>query len=158
MLKKSLFAVALLAVVMPAFAGSLKVHEPWPCAPIPQEVAKIDVVMDVGYFIQIKDQNPITVVQDTSSTAPYTTYIGCKKTDVFSNFNAQLLLSAAAVGDAGGSWTATATPNIVPKSKSATSVEICVKGTNVNISKLEGGTKGVKVAEVTIKVLPAIAV
>ena len=71
MLKKSLFAVAMLAIVMPAFAGQLKVHEPWPCAPIPQEVAKIDVIMDVGYYINIVDQKAIKVVQDTQSANPY---------------------------------------------------------------------------------------
>ena len=156
MLKKSLFAVAMLAVVMPAFAGQLKVHEPWPSAPIPQEVAKIDVVMDVGYYINIVDQKAITVKQDTTSNDPYHTYVGCKKTDVKSNFNAQLLLSAAAASKAGGSWSATATPSIVPAAEVPTSVEICVKGTGVNIDKLIGGAKGVKVAEVTIKVLPAV--
>jgi len=158
MLKKSLFAVAMLAVVVPAFAGSLKVHEPWPCAPIPQEVCKIDVVMDVGYFITILDQKPITVKQDTTSSKPYSTYTGCKKTDVKSNFNAQLIVSAAASGDAGGSWSVTANPTSIPKQKAATSVEICVNGKDVNIDQLTGGAKGVKVAEVTIKVLPAPAV
>ena len=154
MLKKSLFAVAMLAIVMPAFAGALKVHEPWPCAPIPQEVCKIDVVMDVGYYINIVDQKAITVKQDTSSADPYRTYVGCKKTDVKANFNAQLSLSAAATSLAGGSWSATATPSIV--TPPLTNVEICVKGTGVDIDKLSGGAKGVKVAEVTVKVLPAV--
>jgi len=34
--------------VSPRRHGMLKIHEPWPCAPIPQEVCKIDVVMDNG--------------------------------------------------------------------------------------------------------------
>jgi hypothetical protein len=154
MLKKSLIAIAVLAIAMPAIAGQLKVHEPWPCAPIPQEVAKIDVVMDVGYYINIVDQKAIKVVQDSTSSDPYHTYVGCKKTDVKSNFSAQLLLSAASASAAGGSWSATATPSIV--TPPLTNVEICVKGTKVNIDQLTGGAKGVKVAEVTVKVLPAV--
>jgi len=154
MLKKSLFAVAMLAIVMPAFAGQLKIHEPWPCAPIPQEVCKIDVVMDVGYYINIVDQKAITVKQDTSSSDPYHTYVGSKKTDVKTNFNAQLILSAAGTSAAGGSWSAWSVPTVaVPP---LTNVEIFVKGTGVNIDKLTGGSKGVKVAEVTVKVLPAV--
>jgi len=147
----------MLAVVMPAFAGQLKVHEPWPCSPIPQEVAKIDVVMDVGYYIYIVDQKEITVYQDTSSTDPYHTYTGCKKTDVKSNFTAELQLSAASASPAGGTWSAKATPSTVDNTK-VWSVEICVTGTKVNIDKLTGGTKGVKVAEVTIKVIPSVFV
>jgi len=154
MLKKSLFAVAMLAVVVPAFAGQLKVHEPWPCAPIPQEVCKIDVVMDVGYYINIVDQKAITVKQDSTNSDPYHTYVGCKKTDVKANFSAQLLLSAASASAAGGTWSATATPSVV--TPPLTNVEICVKGTGVNIDKLTGGAKAVKVAEVTVKVLPAV--
>jgi len=154
MLKKSLFAVAMLAVVMPAFAGQLKVHEPWPSALIPQEVCKIDVVMDVGYYINIVDQKAITVAQDSTSSDPYHTYVGCKKTDVKANFSAQLILSAASYSLAGGSWSATATPSVV--TPPLTNVEICVKGTKVNIDQLTGGAKAVKVAEVTVKVLPAV--
>jgi hypothetical protein len=153
MLKKSLFAVAMLAVVMPAFAGQLKVHEPWPCAPIPQEVCKIDVVMDVGYYINIVDQKAIKVVQDSSSTDPYHTYVGSKKTDVKTNFNAQLILSAAATSAAGGTWTPTITPSTIPAG--STQVQFCVKGTGVQIDKLVGGAKDVPVAQITVKVMPA---
>jgi len=154
MLKKSLFAVAMLAVVVPAFAGQLKVHEPWPCAPIPQEVCKIDVVMDVGYYINVTDQKAITVKQDTNTSNPYVNYIGSNAIDMKANFNAQLLLSAAATSAAGGAWSATATPSVV--TPPLTKVTIEVKGANVNIDKLTGGAKAVKVAEVTIKVLPAV--
>jgi len=143
----------MLAVVMPAFAGQLKVHEPWPCAPIPQEVAKIDVVMDVGYYINIVDQKPIKVVQKADSADPYHTYYGCKTTVVKANFNALLILSAVATSPAGGDWVATADPSIV--GPTVTSTTICVTGTKVNIDKLVGGTKAQKVAEVTVKVLPA---
>jgi hypothetical protein len=154
MLKKSLFAVAMLAVVMPAFAGSVKIHEPWPCSLLPQEVAKIDVVMDVGYYIQIVDQGPLEVFQDTTSNDPYHTYTGCKTTDVKTNFTAQLILSAAGVGGSAGNWVPTASDLII--SPPGENIEICVTGTDVQIDKLTGGAKDQKVAEITVKVLPAV--
>lgn len=153
MLKKSLIALAVVAIAMPAFAGKIKIHEPWPTALVPQEVAKIDVILDVGFFIEIKDEKAIKVKQDTSSSDPIKTYVGCKKTDVVSNFAAQLMVSAAAASAAGGSWSATIDPSTIPAG--TTNVEICVKGTGVDISKLTGGSKDVKVATVTVKVLPA---
>jgi hypothetical protein len=153
MLKKSLIAIAVLAIAMPAFAGKMKIHDPWPTELKKVEVAKIDVIMDVGYWIEIVDQKPIKVGQDTTATNPYATYTGCKKTDVVTNFNVQLILEAAAASTAGGSWSATASQAVLPPGK--TNIEICVTGTGVKIEKLIGGSKDVKVAEVTVKVLPA---
>jgi hypothetical protein len=154
MLKKSLMAVVVLAMVVPAFAGQIKVHTPWPCAPIPQEVAKIDVTMDVGWWINITDQKPIKVDQDTTSTDPFHTYVGCKKVDVKSNFNAQFVLEVSSASAAGGSWSATANPN--PIGPGTTNVEFCVKGTGVKIENLTGGSTNVKVATLSVKVLPAV--
>jgi len=154
MLKKSLLAVVVLAMAMPAFAGQIKVHTPWPCAPIPQEVAKIDVTMDVGWWINITDQKPIKVDQDTTSTDPFHTYVGCKKVDVKSNFNAQLIIEVSSASAAGGSWSGTANPN--PIGPGTTNVEFCVKGTGVKIENLTGGSTNVKVATMSVKVLPAV--
>ncbi|MDH7599339.1 MAG: hypothetical protein QHH07_06855 [Sedimentisphaerales bacterium] len=153
MIKKSLIALAVIAMAMPAFAGKLKIHDPWPTQLVPQEVCKIDVVLDVGFYIEIVDEKPIKVTQDTGSSDPAKTYTGCKKTDVKSNFAAQLIASIAGRSAAGGNWSVTVDPSTVPAG--TTNVEICVKGTGVDISKLTGGSKNVKVAEVTIKVLPA---
>jgi hypothetical protein len=153
MLKKSLIAVTVLAMCMPAFAGQLKIHGNWPCTYVAQEVAKIDVIMDVGYYIQIVKQDAIKVTQDTTSNDPYHTYAGCASKDVKSNFNAALSVSAAAKSAAGGSWSATVDPATVPAG--TTSVKFCVKGTGVNIDKLVGGAKDVPVAEITVKVMPA---
>ena len=81
-MKKELFAVAavvLMAVV--AQAGEIKFHE-WPCAPVPQEITTIPVVMDVGFWIRIKDQNllKITLKQDAIHT-----YSGCTNAVVETN-------------------------------------------------------------------------
>jgi len=161
MLKKSLIAVALLAMAMPAFAGTIKVHTPWPCAPIPQEVAKIKVTMDVGWWINVTNQDPIKVDQDTSSTDPFHTYVGCSgKRDVKSNFNAQFVLEVKPVDfagnalPAGGNWSATADPN--PIGPGTTKVVFCVKGTDVKIENLTGGSTNLQVATLSVKVLPAV--
>ncbi len=152
-MKKSLIAIAVVLMAVPAFAGSVKVHEPWPTQLVPVEICKIDVILDVGFYIQIVDEKAIEVTQDTQSSDPAKTYVGCKNTDVKSNFAAQILASIAGTSPAGGEWSVTVTPNTVPAG--TTSVEICVTGKKVDISKLTGGAKNVKVAEVTLKVLPA---
>jgi hypothetical protein len=153
MLKKSLIAVTVLAMCMPAFAGQLKIHGNWPCTYVAQEICKIDVIMDVGYYIQIVKQDAIKVSQDTTSNDPYHTYTGCATKEVKSNFNAALSVSAAATSAAGGSWTATVNPSTV--NAGSTQVQFCVTGTGVNIDKLTGGAKDVKVAQITVKVMPA---
>ena len=156
MLKKSLIAIAVLAIALPAIAGDIKVHVPWPKTYVPQEITTIDVILDVGFFIHIKDQDPIKVHQDTTASNPYQTYKGCKTTDVISNFDAKLFGSVKATSAAGGSWSAkfdgSDETHVHP---GTTSVEICVSGSKVKIDKLQGGSKDVKVAELSIMVLPA---
>ena len=71
MLKKSLIAIAVLSISLPAIAGDIKIHTPWPKAYVPQEITKIDVTLDVGFYIHVVDQDPIKVHQDTSAANPY---------------------------------------------------------------------------------------
>ena len=163
MLKKSLIAIALFAIALPAVAGDLKVHDPWPKTYVKQTVTKIDIILDVGYYIHVKDQKPIEVYQDTSAKNPYKTYKGCKKTDILSNFEAKIDGSVSAKSPAGGGWWVKFDGQgsiVIPAGK--TNVEICVGTGNLAIEKLVGdgpqglgGAKNVKVAELTIRVLPA---
>ncbi|MGE5295308.1 MAG: hypothetical protein ACM3VT_10820, partial [Solirubrobacterales bacterium] len=61
MKKKELFAVAVVALMaVVAQAGEIKFHE-WPCAPVPQEITTIPVVMDIGFWIRIKDQDKLQI-------------------------------------------------------------------------------------------------
>jgi hypothetical protein len=157
MLKKSLIAIALLAIALPAVAGDLKVHKPWPTKYVPQEITTIDVVMEVGYYIHVKDQKSIKVSQDTSASDPYKTYKGCKNTDIVSNFDAKVSGSVAAASAAGGSWSAKfdggSSVTIAP---GTTNVQICVYGKKVDIGSLGGQAgKEVKVAVLHIMVVPA---
>jgi hypothetical protein len=158
MLKKSLIALAVLAITIPAVAGDIKVHSPWPTTYVPQEVTTIDVILDVGYYIHVKDQKAIKVSQDTSSSSPYTTYTGCKTTAIISNFDASVSGKASSSSAAGGSWSAKfdgSSSVSIAANPAGQDVQICVTGTKVALEKLEGGAKNVKVAELTIWVLPA---
>jgi hypothetical protein len=154
MLKKSLIAIALLAIALPAVAGDLKVHKPWPTKYVPQEITTIDVVMEVGYYIHVKDQKSIKVSQDTSAADPYKTYIGDKTTDIVSNFDAKLSGTVTKDSAAGGDWSASFDPSTI--APGTTSVKITVKGAKVDIGNLKGDAgKEIKVATLHIMVVPA---
>jgi hypothetical protein len=163
MLKKSLIAIAVLAIALPVVAGDLKVHDPWPTSYVKQKITTIDVILDVGYYIHVKDQKPIEIYQDTGASDPYKTYKGCKTTDVVSNFEAKLSGSFNKTSAAGGDWSAKfngSSTGTIPAG--VTPVEICVSVTKINIENLVGdsaaglaGTKNLKVAELAIMVVPA---
>jgi hypothetical protein len=160
MLKKSLILVAVLAIVMPAFGTKqdTKVHIPWPMVYQKVPVTTIDVTLDVGYYIHVKDQKAIKVSQDTSSSNPYKTYTGCKTTAVQCNFDATLTAKVVGTSPAGGKWTVTLNDGPSAQLQGTAgddSVKICVQGSKVEIGKLVGGSKNVKVAEVTIMVVPS---
>ena len=155
MLKKSLIAMVVLAAALPAIAGDIKIHIPWPKVYVPQEITKIDVTLDVGFYIHVKDQKPIKVHQDTSASNPYQTYKGCKTTEVVSNFEARVFGKVASTSPAGGSWSATFDGHEnAHVHTGSNNLDICVMGSKVKIDKLQGGAKDVKVAELTIMVLP----
>jgi len=154
MLKKSLIAIALLAIALPAVAGDLKVHKPWPTKYVPQEITTIDVMMEVGYYIHVKDQKSMKVNQDTSASDPYKTYIGTKTTDIVSNFDAKLSGDVKADSAAGGEWKATFDPSTI--APGTTPVTITVKGAKVDIGSLKGDAgKEIRVAILHIMVVPA---
>ena len=169
MLKKSLIAIAVLAIALPAIADfhvdrdpkdhttDVKIHGPWPTSFKKVTVTKIDVCLDVGYFIQIRDTDCIKVVQDTGASNPYETYIGCITTDVESNFDAKLSASITGGGtsDAKGHWHVKLDGGGSVNIPQGTSdIEICVVGHKVKIAKLHGGDSDIVVAVVTIKVVP----
>jgi hypothetical protein len=154
-MKKALFvvaAVALLAVA--AQAGEIKYHE-WPCAPIPQEITTIPVVMDVGYWVKIKDQGDlkITLTQDSIHV-----YSGCTNMAVETNTCLTFSASIAKTSVGGqvvvpGDYSAWVSPANVPSGSST--VAACAKIVDADLSKVPGGSKGVNVGTVTIKVIPS---
>ena len=66
MSRKRLVIVALLAFLpLAAHAGEIKIHQ-WPTQFIPQEVASINVVMDVGFWMEIINQYDIIKLQQVN--------------------------------------------------------------------------------------------
>jgi hypothetical protein len=152
MLKKSLFVVATVALLAAAAqAGEIKIHD-WPMTdpePIPQEVCTINVIMDIGYWIECVNQDDdLKLNQDDIHE-----YSGCLNIEMKSNFAAQLTASISATGAVPGDYSITKLdPSAIPAG--TTSVELCVKLANADLSGVAGGSDNVHVATVTIKVLP----
>ncbi len=158
MLKKSLFAVAvvaLLAAVAPA--GEIKLGE-WPQSYIPQELTDIPVLMDIGYWVFIKDQDKLKIklsqVGTTGSNPSQHVYEGCTDVKLTSNFDMKLSCSISSNGAIGGDFSCSVTPNTL--SVGGGTVNVCAKINKANLATggLVGGTKDLRVATVTLKVAP----
>jgi hypothetical protein len=153
-MKKALFAVVAAAVLaVSAQAGEIKFHE-WPMAPIPQEVTTIPVVMDIGYWVRIKDQGALKIklAQDSIHT-----YSGCTSMTVETNSSLTFSVSIAKVAKDGtvvvpGDYSASVSPANIDAPGGTLSV--CAKLANADLSKVPGGSKGVHVANVTLRVVP----
>lgn len=164
MVKKSLIVITTLAIALPALAGDLKVHgfnsrTVYDMATVPN---KIKVVLDVGYYLHVLDQNAIKVTQDSSADDPYRTYTGCATRDFLTNFPADVKATIAGSGSAaGGEWSVTlkapggsaAAQITIPQG--TTPVDICVLGKKINLEALAGGHKNVHVADITIHFIKA---
>ncbi len=148
--RKSLFIgllVALLAAAAPA--GQIKVHQ-WPTKFIPQEVTSIPVVMDVGYWMEIVNQNvKIKLVQINIHT-----YEGCVDLKVRTNFNLTMSASITPTGAISGNYSCSIEePDVDAPGGDRT---VCAKLRNANLSGQPGGSRNVHVATVTIRVVPRV--
>jgi hypothetical protein len=139
------FVAALCASAAPA--GEIKFHL-WPCAPIPQEIATIPVFMDVGYWIEIVNQNAIIKLRQISIH----TYEGCTDLLVRSNTDLRLSCSIAPTGAVPGTYSCSITGADIDAPGGH--ADVCAKLTNANLAARPGGTKNLKVAVVTIRVVP----
>jgi hypothetical protein len=149
MVKKSLFAVAAVALLaVAAQAGEIKIHD-WPCEFIAQEVTTIPVVMDVGYWIKIKDQDKLKIKLAQKDIYMYE---GCTDMKVECNLNITLSCSISATGAVPGKYSCSLNPADVDSPGGT--VSVCAKLKDADLSKTPGGSKNVHVATVTIKVLP----
>jgi len=169
MLKKSLIAVALLAIVLPAFAGDTvldqKFHKPWPGKVVTtynwQDVQTINVVMDVGYWIEIKYNGDIKIAQDATLGDPFFSYSGCinnvgVKTNFAATIKGKVATSpeAVAAGVTGAEWGATINgASSYDVIGGAATVNICVTGKKVAIDKLTQADN-YRIAILTIQVIP----
>ena len=162
MLKKGLIVIAVVAIALPAIALDKKTHDhftkvkvhDWPATFSKVTVTTIEVCLDLGFFIQIKDADCIKVVQDTSADDPYKTYTGCVMSAVESNFDVTITASIKDTSPAKGKWKVQLNGGDhvhVPEGDS--DIEICVTGEDVEIGKLHAGDDDVPVADVTIKLV-----
>ncbi len=151
-MKKTLIAVAVVALLAVGVqAGEIKTHE-WPCQFVALEITSIPVVMDIGYYIRIKDQDKLRIklVQDELDIHKFT---GCTDMVVESNFNAVLSASITKTGAIAGDYAVSIDPSAA--NKGSTTVAVCATLTNANLTGQDAGTKDVQVATVKIKVKPA---
>jgi opacity protein-like surface antigen len=151
-MKKMVFiAVAAALLAAAAQAGEIKVHD-WPMTepePIPQDVCTINVIMDIGYWIECVNQDDdLELVQKTIHS-----YENCMTLEIRSNFRAQLSCSISATSAVPGDYTCQLDPTVAEVGTSY--VSLCVQLHNADLSGAVGGTSDVHVATVTIKVLPA---
>jgi len=153
-MKKALFAVAAVALLAAAAqAGEIKYHE-WPCAPIAQEITTIPVVMDVGYWVKIKDQDKlkITLKQDAIHD-----YSGCTSMAVETNSCLKFSCSISKIKKDGadvvpGDYSCSVSPADIDAPGGT--LTACAKIAKADLSKVPGGSKGVHVANLTVKVIP----
>ena len=151
MTEKKLLMIGVLTLLLtPVQAGELKIHE-WPVQFIPQEIPglEIPVVMDVGYYVAIKDQDKLRIkLQQISITE----YEGCTDMVLETNFNLALSCTINPTGAVGGTYSCSVSPADIDAPGGTTTV--CAKLKNANLIDVPGGTKEVEVATVKIWVVP----
>ena len=103
------------------------------------------VHLEVGYFVSL-DKLDAILVEQTDATS----FQGCASTYVTSNLPIVFYTTTTATSEAGGKWHTEITPESVPSG--VNKIDVCVEGTNVDISKLPGGQQ-VKVAEIRIEIM-----
>ncbi len=137
-----------------SLAGVIKVHH-WPCLTITeavsQSICNVDVLINVGYYIYLYDQDAIHVGPDSSTGDPWHCFAGYKCVEIFTNFSAHLSLSVFSVGPNVGQWSASVSPEDL--SPGLSEIKIFVQGKNVDIQILAANAPK-RVAAVTLSVVP----
>ncbi len=130
-----------------AQAGIIKIHQ-WPTQFVPVEVASIPVVMDVGFWMQIVNQNAVIKLHQVTVTR----YEGCINLQVRCNFPLILTCAIAPTGAIAGTYSASIeTPAVAPPGGTVT---LCATLTNANLAGMPGGATNVHVATVVVRVQP----
>jgi hypothetical protein len=149
MARNTLFSVVVSSVLaLSAQAGEIKIHE-WPTQYIPQEVATITVTMDVGFYVQIMDQDKLRIKLQQKAIREYE---GCTEMTVRTNFDMTLSCTIAGTGAVPGDYSCSISPADVDSPGGT--VTVCAKLKNADLISVPGGASNVHVATVTIKVVP----
>ena len=155
MLKKSLIAVAVLAIAMPAFAGQLtKIHD-WEVNWAKQTLASIDVVACVGYYFFLEDEDAIEVQQAEGKNE----FEGCSdERTVETNFAAILYASikGAIKGTFKVGFSAVGGPSELAIPAGETDIILCVSATKVELGSMTANECN-KIATITLQIVPQAA-
>jgi hypothetical protein len=155
MLKKSLFAIALVAILSVSLsAGEIKFHDwpghqpAWVYDPV-EFGPDIPVTMDIGWWAEILDQADLAI---KLLQIDIHSYEGCTDVEILTNFDAELDCVVTPNGVITGDYTSTVTPNTVPVGGGI--VELCVQLNDANLAGQPGGTEDVLVATARMTIIP----
>jgi hypothetical protein len=144
---KLIIIVSIVLLATAVHAGEIKLHE-WPKQFVPIEISTFPVVMDIGYWMAILNQNQTIKLQQIDIH----TYKGCIDLIVRTNFNLLLSAKILPTGVIPGTYSCIIeNPAITPPSGTAT---LCAMLQNANIIGKPGGAKNVHVASITVRVVP----
>lgn len=156
MLKKSLIAITLVALLSVSLsAGEVKFHE-WPGyqPPFvfePQTFGpEIPVTMDIGWWAEVLDQDDLSIKLEQLEIHSYE---GCTDVEILTNFDAELDCIVTPNGNITGDYTGTVTPSFLPTGGGT--VNLCVHLNNANLGGQPGGTEDVLVATAQMTIIPA---
>lgn len=149
MAKKLLFAVcAAMVFTGTASAGEIFLST-FPTTYIPQEITDIPVLMDIGYFVFIRDQDKLQIKLLPTGVREYE---GCTNVEIEANFDLRLSCDIVANGAVDGDYSCSVTPNLVDAPGGT--VAVCAQLVDASLLNVVGGTMDVQVATVTLKVAP----
>jgi len=142
MLKKAMFLAILLLpsgtgrADLPTFTGNIQ---------------DISCLLEIGYYVNIDNQSPLILERVANAADPFRTYYGCRDTAITCNFTLSLNAYVKGTSVAEGDWSVSYSHQAL--SPGTTNVEFCVRGENIHIERLTGGSR-IKVAELHIGVIP----
>jgi len=150
MSRRSVLIVGLLAVLwtVAAPAGEIRTDY-WPCALVPQEITTIPVLMDVGYWVEIVNQDAFIKLKQITMN----TYEGCTNLRVRCNADLIVNCSILPTGAVPGTYSCSISGSANVKCPGGT-VTVCAKLKNPNLTSQPGGSVNVHVANVAITVVP----
>lgn len=139
------WATALLTTTVSA--GEVRCNV-WPVNYVPLEIVDIPVVMDVGYWVYIVNQDDVIKLQQKSIRH----YEGCVDLEVHCNFNLTMSCSIAATGAIEGQYSCSLQGADVDVPGGITTV--CARLDDPDLAGRPGGSTNVHVATVTVRVVP----
>lgn len=148
------FPVLVLSMTLAVAASAGEIQVPvWPTRFVPLEVTSIPVIMDIGFWIRIRDPGPIRLIQQSIRT-----YMGCVDLEVETNTNIRLSCAVTGTGAVPGTYSASMTPVDVdiPGAPPHARPTLCVTLRDADLRGVSGGMRNVHVATVVVKVVPRL--